>query len=371
MVGKTFTRNKLNSEKGVTGVDIVVSVTMIVITIAVVMAIFVNISSTSREVNRTSGATRMATNVLENIELMYYEDFIKYLKETLVPKTYTLNGTTYRIYTENDPAISDYNGTYLIPGEHFASEKFFETKIPNGYTLKLVISNVYGETEPSKYDLVRKVDVSVLFDVSGREKEVSLSTTKTFEKLETLYNKHAIEEKYFQGLIGDKLDAFRNNGMIYVEELSTGNEYRISSDMPTSYYYGETSSKPIMMIFNNSTYINGTNVISNKLSDIYVWIPSLKINTGVTPNKIVYEYQTHGITRTIVKKKNAIDGLETSFFTVNKYDTVDGYGLGFKADDNSRLEGVWISVNTLETASVNSTIKSFWENFVDTKLNDD
>ena len=114
MVRKTFTRNKLNSEKGVTGVDIVVSVTMIVITIAVVMAIFVNISSSSREVNRTSGATRMATNILENIELMYYEDFIKYLKEDLSHKTYDLNGTTKNIYTEETHGVSDYNGTYLI-----------------------------------------------------------------------------------------------------------------------------------------------------------------------------------------------------------------------------------------------------------------
>ena len=39
---------KLNSEKGITGVDIVVAITMIVLTISVVMSIFININDTAR-----------------------------------------------------------------------------------------------------------------------------------------------------------------------------------------------------------------------------------------------------------------------------------------------------------------------------------
>ena len=56
--------SKLKSQKGVTGVDIVVSITVITLTIVVVTAIYTNIDLTSKNVNRTAGATRIATNIL-------------------------------------------------------------------------------------------------------------------------------------------------------------------------------------------------------------------------------------------------------------------------------------------------------------------
>lgn len=368
MVRKTFTRNKLNSEKGVTGVDIVVSVTMIVISIAVVMAIFVNISSTSREVNRTSGATRMATNILENIELMYYEDFIDYLKVDLSHKTYDLNGVTTNIYTEETHGASDYNGTYLIPGEEFTTEKFFNTKIPNGYTLKLVISNVYGENNTSKYDLVRKVDVSILFDASGREKDVTLSTTKTFEKIDTLYNLPVKEKKYFTELnSSSKSNDFDNYGVTYVEEISA-TKCKAVANMPEDRFYGTTSAKPVMMIINNSTYVKSSDKTIRNLNDIYVWIPSHVIDAH---GDIVYEYETFGIARSAVKKKNIVDGIDKTFFTVNKNIPINGYSLGFKASDDTRLEGKWMTVGALESSSVTGFIKAFWENYAETDLNND
>ena len=63
MINKSLIKKKLNSEKGITGVDIVVAVTMIALTISVVMSIFINTNNTARKVTRTSGATRMATNI--------------------------------------------------------------------------------------------------------------------------------------------------------------------------------------------------------------------------------------------------------------------------------------------------------------------
>ena len=127
MVNKTLTRKKLNNEKGVTGVDIVVSVTMIVVTIAVVMAIFANISSVSRDINRTSGATRMATNILENIEIMYYEDFLVELQ-----KLQTQTGYVNFVATD-----ANYNGTYTINGKAATGKKIFKTRM--FFLLKYII----------------------------------------------------------------------------------------------------------------------------------------------------------------------------------------------------------------------------------------
>lgn len=360
MVRKTFTRNKLNSEKGVTGVDIVVSVTMIVISIAVVMAIFVNISSTSREVNRTSGATRMATNILENIELMYYEDFIKYLKEDLSHKTYDLNGTTKNIYTEETYGVSDYNGTYLIPGEEFTGEKFFNTKIPNGYTLKLVVSNVYGENNTTKYDLVRKVNVSILFDASGREKDVTLSTTKTFERLDSLYNKSTNDLKCFHNMKTADVQKYNNNvssgkaAIMYVEETNVSGtiKYKTNTDLSSTYSYGEYITdeiKPVMAVINHNDNIQSGYVKDTRKDQIYIWVPSHKIETIGGTEKIIYEYETYKIGRIKVDKTNIVDGVTLPFITAKKSVEVNGNNIGFKTATGESLTGVWVSIEKLNT----------------------
>ena len=66
--------NKLKTEKGATGADIVVALSIIVLTVAVISMIYVNVSNDSKNVNRTAGATRISTNILENINIMLYDE---------------------------------------------------------------------------------------------------------------------------------------------------------------------------------------------------------------------------------------------------------------------------------------------------------
>ena len=375
MVNKTLTRKKLNNDKGVTGVDIVVSVTMIVVTIAVVMAIFVNISSTSREVNRTSGATRMATNILENIELMYYQDFLTEL-EALRHKT------TYVTYENEVGSLFDYNGTYIISGEKMGSDKVFNTKIPNGYTLKLTISSVFGENNTSKYDLVRNVSVSVVFDTAGREKDVTLNTTKTFERLYSVYNQPVNEEKYFYKLSidADKQSKYRDLGIQYVEKVFEDStiKFKVSDVMPTSYNYGidETGFfSPAMAIIKSDENINEGYVEPSKKDQIYVWIPSHFVDVTFNPDKIVYEYETYKIARTSVLKDDKATGAETNFFTVSKNISVNGYDFGFKSADDEALKGIWISIEQLNSINEESTLteknlKLYWTTYLESTLNE-
>ena len=65
---------KLKNEKGATGADIVVALSIIVLTVAVISMIYVNVNNDSKNVNRTAGATRIATNILENINIMLYDE---------------------------------------------------------------------------------------------------------------------------------------------------------------------------------------------------------------------------------------------------------------------------------------------------------
>lgn len=162
---------KLNNQKGLTGVDIVVSMSVIVMTIVVVTMIYVNIDLNSKAVNRASGATRIATTVIEQIEKKYY---------------YEINDEIYRILKmindgESGIVYDDLNSAYIITGKD-TEEKFFNVKIPKGYTMKLKIDNSYGSDE-SGFDLVKKIDITISYTVGKNLKEVSLSTVKERESV--------------------------------------------------------------------------------------------------------------------------------------------------------------------------------------------
>ena len=52
------------NEKGATGADIVVALSIIVLTVSVISMVYINLTNGSKNVNRTAGATRIATNIL-------------------------------------------------------------------------------------------------------------------------------------------------------------------------------------------------------------------------------------------------------------------------------------------------------------------
>lgn len=347
MVNKTLTRKKLNNEKGVTGVDIVVSVTMIVVTIAVVMAIFANISSVSRDINRTSGATRIATNILENIEIMYYEDFL-----TELQKLQTETGYVNFVATD-----ANYNGTYTINGKAATGKKIFKTTIPTGYTLKLDVENVYGNTSTDKYDLVRSVKVSVIYSVSGREEDVTLATTKVFEKIDSIYNEPVLEANNFKELVieaGKTFDEIKTK-MKYVEEIQVAGgttKYKLFTNMPNDVYKYDTPSEIIpVMIYKlpeDLTFVEGMEVEESvlKLENLYVWIPSHRIHGS----DIIYEYETYEVARTVVSKTNAAGGHPLGLTTVNSNIEVKGGDIGFKylsGTNEVRVTGFWYPVDKL------------------------
>ena len=172
--------SKLKSQKGVTGVDIVVSITVITLTIVVVTAIYTNIDLTSKNVNRTAGATRIATNILEEIEKMYYDEFKEEISE--IEKDFNKSGKEYIVEVSSD--TNDTKKIIINPKKVSKTVKFFNTKIPKGYLVEMKLQNSYGTDTGKKYDMVRKIDLSVKYNVGETEEKVSLSTAKTLELCE-------------------------------------------------------------------------------------------------------------------------------------------------------------------------------------------
>ena len=347
MAKKSLIRKKLNSEKGVTGVDIVVSITMIIVTISVVMAIYVNINNTSRNVTRTAGATRIATNILEQIEIMYYEELQDKLQEMA-------SDTANVIFTRNDAELVTYNGEYVIDGKKVSSTyKLFNTRVPTGYTVVLNISNVFGAKETSKFDIIKKIDISVKYNVAGLEKEVSLSTTKQHEKLNYGYNEPVISINNF--IDADIINGFASLEFKYVYENSSGNFYTTSYEAVVNQTaYTDSSVTPFMIVTTGNVNV-ASKVIDN--NSIYVWIPA----HNIILDKIIYGYKSSDK----MIKDLYLNDLETSANVMQLYtvkpDTLNTeYSLNSIHENAKEKDGVWVKVSDLNDGLLNGYYNNFW-----------
>lgn len=72
----TESLKKLKSKKGITGVDVAVAISIIVLTIGVVTSIYINTTNKSKESIRYSASTRIATQIVENIQSMTYDEVV-------------------------------------------------------------------------------------------------------------------------------------------------------------------------------------------------------------------------------------------------------------------------------------------------------
>ena len=66
----------LRSNRGITGTDIVAAITLIILTMGVVTAIYINVTNKTKENIRYSNATRIATQIIENIQINTFADLI-------------------------------------------------------------------------------------------------------------------------------------------------------------------------------------------------------------------------------------------------------------------------------------------------------
>ncbi len=260
------------NEKGATGADIVVALSIIVLTVSVISMVYINLTNGSKNVNRTAGATRIATNILENIDKMSYEQYNKTFEE-LTKKT------------EDAWDISEDKTTVTFdPKKTPETEKIFETKIPKGYKVELISQNVYVNSLP-KYDLIKKINVKVTFTVSKTEQNVSLYTSKEREQLAEV-NKPDIDSLNVSG-----------KSYVPIKYSTTQKAYVVTDEKDINWY--DYSNKVWAMVYVDS--LDNINSIKNagKLStaqanstgNIYYWIPRFS-----TDGQALYNASNYPIT---------------------------------------------------------------------------
>ena len=67
-------KNKLKNQKGITAADAVIAMLIILTTVGVISMVYVNLTMNTAEIERKAGATRIATNIIENMGQVYYSE---------------------------------------------------------------------------------------------------------------------------------------------------------------------------------------------------------------------------------------------------------------------------------------------------------
>ena len=311
-------KQKIRSQRGATGADVLVALGVILIAITVVSVFYVNTVIVSRAVVRASGATRIATNIVENINSMLYKNVINEFENK------TENST-------NGPA----NQYELKQSTDNPEKKIFNTKIPEGFKVKFIIDDVYSE--PGRhFDIAKKIKIIVTYKVSGNEKDVSLSLTKKIEMCEPA------NEPDFSTIPLEDMQS-------YLPISKINNQVKIVDNTTSDSGWYDYTDKLWAIVFVDKTVdINilrsqyQDNIIPNNITlsseKIYCWIPRFAGNDAL-----------YGITNYPIKKAVSGDGYDTiTFFTPS----AESGGTVEPDPAFDYQKGIWVKKSELYTNSV-------------------
>lgn len=315
----------LKNEKGATGADIVVALSIIVLTVSVISMVYINLTNGSKNVNRTAGATRIATNILENIDKMSYTQY----NETL--NAFATNDS--KVWTVTGDANAK---TIILEGKKTGTEKIFDTKIPKGYKVELTSQSINAGDSLPKYDLIKKINVKVTFTVSKTEQNVSLYTSKEREQLAEV-NKPDI----------DSLEITASKSYVPIKYSTTEQAYVVTNENDTNWY--NYSNKVWAMVYVDS--LSNINSIKNagKLStaqanstgNIYYWIPRFS-----TDGQALYNASNYPITNIQIETEDKSQKM--SLFSVGT--------ATLSADTNefnsNGKKGLWKAKNSLNSDGI-------------------
>ena len=217
---------RFKNNKGVTGIDISVSISLIVIILGIVMAMYTSYANKTKEIKRNSTATNLAMKVIEKIEKID----INTIENSLEIK----NNTDEEIKQK-----------YGLNGENIGAYIINIKKIPPSNT---ILQNIAFQ-----------VDVTVSYKVGNEDKKVTLSTIKKHNDI------GEAQEPDIINIPG---------GCVPVKYDSAKNGYVKTNEKDSEWY--SISSKRFAIVANAGSDgfdING--VIQQPNSCVfYVWIPS-------------------------------------------------------------------------------------------------
>lgn len=151
---------KLKNNKGITGVDVTVSIIILVLFTSLISSMFYNINIAKKAIDRKTNATYIAIQVIEAIKQLNYDEIPEGIDEATSTMT-----------------LSELNSKLSAKG-------IKEIELANGYTLEIVIEN-YKKLKNDKTleDIIKSVTAKVNY--TEREKAQSMEIIAVMVK-ETL-----------------------------------------------------------------------------------------------------------------------------------------------------------------------------------------
>jgi len=144
----------VKSQKGFTGIDITIAIIVITLFVSIISVVFYNITISSKKIERKTEATYIAQDVIEKIKALNYDDVIE------------TKGT--------EPVeISEYkkSDTLIIDNKEYDSAYTIEIKV------KKYVPNSNGQENNDSNDLVKIINVNVLYKIGKEVENVELTTT--------------------------------------------------------------------------------------------------------------------------------------------------------------------------------------------------
>ena len=349
-----FNNMKLNRENGITGIDVVVALGIIIVAITVISMIYVNVYIGNKSLDRTAGATRLVTNILENIEKLSYSEFINLLNNTdnnynsgeTKSISYIINHLPSGSESKIEEITNDDNEVigkkYLIIGKEFGANKVFNTKIPSGFTIIFDVTNSFGTSNTNiKVNLVKNINITVKYKVGETDEEVVISTAKEKESIPVcnvpnLSNTYISEAGIF------------NKKIIPIKYSSSYNGYIKSTETDSDWYNYNSKEWARILVINSSKenlFFDENNRVKKEIYDgaqklsvddyIYVWIPNFSIE-----NNFAYFRYNESKNKIEQVSKNLQNGKKIYYNTVT--DVLTDYG---NCNFNNMV-GVWRKYNS-------------------------
>lgn len=340
MTEKKF-KERIKSQKGISAADTLIALLIILASISIMGMIYLNISTLTRITNAKSGATRIATNIIENIKGSYYLEV-----------------------EENVNEIIEGNG-----------QTVYNTKIPKGYSVKIT-------AEPDQYDnnnLAKKIIVEVNHNGNNNYEKVSLSTVIEREIIREC-NSPNFSEDYVEELVGEGNDYQFYNGLnsivpeakIICPVIFNGENYVLltNTDLSDLWYSYSAKQWARVLVFDDRTDLQehiDTN--SNMVKDLeilkddnksFLWIPRFKIDKTVSPNKLYFMYKD---TDYVIKSSEG-DGIYNYIDVSDEelYSHFDENSIYFAENEGvSPGVGKWVKYYYINNLSIDTAVQALYE----------
>lgn len=282
---------KLNSEKGLTGIDIVVGTSIIIITIVVVTMIAMNIDLGSKSINRTAGATRIATTMIEQIEKMYYDEIgeieltapnvsepsgeLKNIKDIINDLTDPINSRYDVINTDiGETTEKTVGNSIVIDGKEVGpADIFFGVKIPRGYRVEITVTDIHRDesidtmsADPiPRFNLLKEITINVVYMVGNNERNVSVTMVKNRESVKDCNEPdlNSLSESISVDI----------SEIVPVKYNVYSDKYEITTQTDTE-WYSYSSGEWARVIITDSD--SASDILKSKADtkdNMYVWIP--------------------------------------------------------------------------------------------------